>query len=83
MTKKKKADFEPDWLDPANDRKTPYTEDELDLFVEGFIDSNVNKWKNLVAELGEEEARSTIKDGFRKMDERSIANMKVNNPIIN
>jgi hypothetical protein len=22
-------DWEPDWINPANDRKTPYTEDEL------------------------------------------------------
>ena len=31
-------DWEPDWLDPANDRKTPYTEEELKEFAEGFMD---------------------------------------------
>ena len=28
---------EPAWLNPANDRKTPYTEAELELFVDGAI----------------------------------------------
>ena len=27
----------PDWMNPANDRKTPYTDEELELFVDGFI----------------------------------------------
>ena len=28
---------EPAWLNPANDRKTPYTDEEIEVFVEGFI----------------------------------------------
>ncbi len=43
MTNKSKTNFEPDWLDPANDRKTSYTEEELDLFLEGFIVNMENK----------------------------------------
>lgn len=82
MTKKIKRDFEPSWLDPANDRKTPYTEEELDLFVNGFIDSNKTKWKQLVSEFGEEQAWNVIKEGFRKMDERNIPNMEVENSSI-
>ena len=41
---------EPAWLDPANDRKTPYTEEELELFVDGAISSmhDVEAWNNLV-----------------------------------
>ena len=31
-------DWEPDWLDPANDRKTPYTDEELKEFAQGFTD---------------------------------------------
>jgi len=31
------SDKEPDWMNPANDRETPYTEEEIDTFVEGFI----------------------------------------------
>ena len=40
MKKKKNKNVkEPDWLDPKNDRKTPYTEKELDIFVDGLIDN--------------------------------------------
>ena len=28
---------DPEWLNPANDRKTPYTDEELEEFVESFI----------------------------------------------
>ena len=31
------SDNEPDWMNPANDRKTPYTEEEIDAFVEDYI----------------------------------------------
>ena len=81
--KKNKKDFEPDWLDPANDRKTPYTEEELDLLVKGFIDSNTTKWKALVSELGEVQAWDKIKEGFRKMDERHISNMDADDSFVN
>ena len=37
MSEDSDDDFEPEWLNPANDRKTPYTEKEIDIFVEGFI----------------------------------------------
>jgi len=51
LTKKNKTNDEPDWLDPTNDRKTPYTEEELDLFVEGFISSMDIEWEDLVSKL--------------------------------
>ena len=28
---------EPDWVNPANDRKTPYTDEELELFVDFYL----------------------------------------------
>lgn len=68
---------EPDWLDPSNDRKAPYTEEELELFVDGYIKSNEEKWISLVIDVGEHKAREMIKDGFRKIDERSVANMDI------
>ncbi|PKL38604.1 MAG: hypothetical protein CVV44_12050 [Spirochaetae bacterium HGW-Spirochaetae-1] len=83
MSKKKEKDFEPDWLNPSNDRTTPYSEEELDLFVEGFIDSHKHQWKNLVSEIGENKAKEKIIDGFRKMDERHISNIDVDETIIN
>ena len=33
----KDDDKEPDWMNPANDRKTPYTNEEIEEFVDGFI----------------------------------------------
>jgi len=43
MKKKKNKNVkEPDWLDPKNDRKIPYTEKELDIFVDGLIDNMKN-----------------------------------------
>ncbi len=83
MTKQNKTNDEPDWLDPANDRKTPYTEAELDLLADGFIAGNETAWGNLVSELGEKEARAIVKNGFRKMDEINLANMEASNTFIN
>ncbi len=83
MTKKTKKDEEPAWLDPANDRKTPYTEEELELFAEGFINDNVDLWETLVEKQGQEGAIEKVKEGFRRKDERHIANIKTDNTTIN
>ncbi len=50
---------EPNWIDSRNDRKTPYTEEELELFVEGFISSmdDVAAWKHMVEGVGEVKSR--------------------------
>lgn len=29
--KNNERDKEPDWMNPANDRKTPYTDEEIDV----------------------------------------------------
>ncbi len=77
MSKKDKGDnWEPDWLDPANDRKTPYTDEELEEFVEGFIlGLDDYQWVAMKAELGEEEARKKIKAAMIRMDPRNVINM--------
>jgi hypothetical protein len=68
---------EPDWLNPANDRKTPYTDEELDEFVEGFIRGlDDAEWRALKLKYGEEEARKNIKAGFIAMDERNLVNLQ-------
>ena len=73
---------EPAWLNPANDRKTPYTEEELEQFVDGAISNmdDVEAWNNLVAEHGEKKAREMLKEGFRRMDERNLVNMETKGP---
>lgn len=53
----------PDWVDPANDRKTPYTDAELDMLAADFIAMNrdVAVWRNLIATVGEQEAAAVVK----------------------
>jgi hypothetical protein len=70
------SDKEPDWMNPANDRKTPYTEEEIDTFVEDFIRGlDEQEWLSITAEHGEEKAREKIRTGFVNMDENSLVNM--------
>lgn len=73
---------EPDWMDPANDRKTPYTEEELDNFVEGFIlGLDSDQWLQIKAEYGESEARKIIKAGMIARDERNLVNLQPDDQI--
>jgi len=45
---------EPDWVNPANDRETPYTEEERDAFVEGFVlGLDEEEWAQMRFEHGE------------------------------
>jgi hypothetical protein len=70
------SDKEPDWMNRANDRESPYTEEEIDIFVEGLILSlNDKDWLAMKSELGEEKAREKIKAGIVKMDERNLVNI--------
>lgn len=66
----------PDWVNPANDRKTPYTDEELELFVDGFIDSFEDEWEDLKLKLGELMARQRIKNGFIANDENNLLNIE-------
>ena len=71
MKKKKNITVkEPDWLDPKNDRKTPYTEKELDMFVDGVIDNmkDVKSINKAIDEEGLLETRRILKQAFREMD---------------
>jgi hypothetical protein len=68
-------DNEPDWINPANDRKTPYTEEEIDTFVEDFIRGlDEQEWLSITAEYGEEKARQRIRNAFVKIDENNLVN---------
>lgn len=70
------SDKNPDWMNPANDRKTPYTEEEIDAFVEDFIlGLDEQEWLSITAEHGEEKAREKIRTAFVNMDENSLVNM--------
>ncbi len=65
-------------MNPANDRQTPYTEEELELFAEGFIASmsDTEKLKNMIEKEGMDKVKETVKEAFRKRDERNLANIK-------
>jgi hypothetical protein len=67
---------EPDWVNPANDRKTPYTDEELELFVDGFIENFKDEWEDLKLKFGELTARRRIKDGFIAKDENNLLNIE-------
>jgi len=70
------SDKKPDWINPANDRKTPYTEEEIDTFVADFIlGLNKQEWLSITAEHGEEKAREKIRTAFVNMDENSLVNI--------
>jgi len=78
----KGSDKEPDWMNPGNDRRTPYTEEEIDTFVEDFIlGLDVQVWLTMKSELGEEQARKKIRAGIVKMDELNLANITAKGPV--
>ena len=72
-------DLEPPWMNPANDRKTPYTEKELEDFAEEFIlsMSDTAKLKSMIEKDGIEKVKEILKDSFRKQDENNLINMFV------
>lgn len=68
----------PGWVDPANDRKTPYTDVELDILVADFIAMNrdVAVWRNLIATVGEQEATAVAKQRLAARDPLSLIGWK-------
>ncbi len=73
-------DWEPDWLDPANDRKTPYTDEELKEFAQGFMDSmsDTDAVRNLAKKVGKENAEKIVTIQFKKKDEYNLDNLQSN-----
>lgn len=63
--KPRRRDGEPKWLNGPI-RTTPYTEEELAMFAEGFKEglSDTVKWQELVNQVGEEKAERILKNGF-------------------
>ena len=71
-------DWEPDWLDPGNDRKTPYTEEELKEFAQGFMSSmsDTAAVKALVEKAGKENAEKIVKNQLKKKDNYNLDNLQ-------
>lgn len=76
MPSKPRDENEPDWLDPANDRKTPYTDAELEMLASDFLAMNkdVAVWKTLIAKVGELEALAVVKQRLAARDPKSLIN---------
>ena len=75
--------WEPEWMNPANDRKTPYTEEELAEFTEGFISSmgDTEKLGNMIEKEGIDKVKELLIESLRKQDERNLINMDIKGPI--
>ena len=79
---KKHADEVPDWVNPANTRKRPYSEEEIDRFVEDFIlGLDADEWVEIKLKYGEHEARKRIRAAMVKMDENNLINMTPKGPV--
>ena len=73
---------EPDRLDPSNDRKTPYSDAELDRLTDDQIAmlADTPAWRNLVADVGNQRAREIVKLRLAGRDPNSFANWQPSGP---
>jgi hypothetical protein len=71
------------WLDPRNDRRTPFTDAELDALADDFIArmADTQAWQHLVAEVGKEEAREVLKQRLAAQDANSLINWQPDGPL--
>ncbi len=76
MEEKRRTSFEPSWLDPRNDHKTPYTDAELDILTDDLIlgMADAAAWLDLVAEVGEQQARDVLKQRLVVQDPNNLIN---------
>ena len=76
MKEKTQTSSEPSWLYPRNDRKTPFTDAELDVLADDFIArmADTQAWQDLVAEVGEQQAREVVKQRLAAQDANSLIN---------
>ena len=83
MSKKTKGrGKEPNWVNPANDRVTAYTDEEIDRFVDDFIlGLDDEEWIAMKSEFGERETKKRLRAGFIKMDENNLVNITPKGPV--
>ena len=82
MKEKKQPDAEPPWLHPRNDRKSPFTDAELDVLADDFIAgmADIQAWQDLVADVGEQKAREVVKQRLATQDANSLINWPRDGP---
>ena len=83
MQEKTRTSSEPSWLDSRNDRKAPFTDAELDVLVDDFIArmADTQAWQDLVAEVGEQQAREVVKQRLAAQDANSLINWQPDGPL--
>ena len=83
MKEKTQTTSEPSWLDPRNDRKTPFTDAELDVLADDFIArmADTQAWQDLVAEVGEQQAREAVKQRLAAQDANILINWQPGGPL--
>jgi hypothetical protein len=83
MKEKTQTSSEPSWLDPRNDRNTPFTDAELDVLADDFIArmADTQVWQNLVTEVGEQQAREVVKQRLAAQDLKSLTNWQPDGPL--
>ena len=67
---------EPPWLDSSNDRKTPYSDAELNRLTDDQIAmlADAPAWRDLVADVGSQRAREIVKLRLAGRDPNSLVN---------
>ena len=83
MKEKTQTNSEPSWLDPRNERKTPFTDAELQLLADDFIArmADTQAWQDLVAEVGEQQAKEILKQRLATQDANSLVNWQPRGPL--
>ena len=73
---------EPPWLDPINDRKTPFSDAELERLTDDQIAmlADTPAWRNLVADVGSQRAREIVKLRLAGRDPNSLVNWQPSGP---
>jgi hypothetical protein len=73
---------EPAWLEASNDRKTPYSDAELDRLTDDQIAllADTPAWRNLVADVGAQRAREIVRLRLAGRDPNSLINWLPSGP---
>ena len=73
---------EPAWLDPSNDRKTPYSDAELDRLTDDHIAmlADTPACRKLVSDVGSQRAREIVKLRLASRDPNSSVNWQPSGP---
>ena len=83
MEDKSSKSSEPPWLDPRNDRKTPYSDAELDRLTDDSIRgmADTAAWRDLVADVGRQRAGEILKMRLASRDPNSLINWQPGGPM--